>query len=172
MQLFDRRMDLSKLNYSAVVRIVLSHIRLSGLLLDVVDPIKFHPLPHFCARQHALGPVVEGACSHGILLPSKSDIQTHSCALSQTFLSWSKGVDFTNFPIDTDSIYAEVLRGLGLERVVGRPLSAISLDMLSTVDMPSTVSTESPRPKKGDSDRKASLQVGIFGSTAAMAQRR
>ena len=130
LQLFKSHLDLSKLSYTAVVRIVLSHIRLSGLLLDVVDPVKFHPLPHFCVRLRALGPVVEGARSHGILLPSKSDIQTHSCTLSQTFLSWSKGVDFMNFPIDTDSIYAEVLRRHGVARAVGGPLSAISLDTL------------------------------------------
>ena len=63
LQLFKSRPDLSTLNYTAVVRIVLSHVRLSGLLLDVVDPVKFLPLPHCCVRQHALGPVVEGARS-------------------------------------------------------------------------------------------------------------
>ena len=177
LQLFKSRPDLSTLNYTAVVRIVLSHVRLSGLLLDVVDPVKFHPLPHCCARQHALGPVVEGARTHGILLPSKSDIQTHSCTLSQTFLSWSKGVDFMNFPIDTDSIYAEVLRRLGVGRAVGRPLSAISLDMLSSV------STESSRPikrrrlrKKGNGgDGSAAVKAGtvataVEGEQATQAQ--
>ena len=161
LQLFNSRPDLSKLNYTAVVRIVLSHIRLSGLLLDVADPVKFHPLPHWCVRHHALGPVVEGVRSNGILLPSKSDIQTHSCALSQTFLSWSSGACFTDFAIDTDSIYAEVLRHLGVGRAVGRPLSAISLDMLSSV------STESSRPIKRL--RKKSKLDGGDGSAAVTA---
>ena len=145
LQLFQSHLDLSKLNYTAVVRIVLERIRLSGLLLDVVDPVKFHPLPHFCVRLRVLGPVEEGARSHGILLPSKSDIQMHSCTLSQTFLTWSKGVDFMIFPIHTDSIYAAVLRRLGVARAVGGPLSAISLDMLGQV---STKSSRSPKRRR------------------------
>ena len=161
LQLFNGRLDLSKLNYTAVVRIVLSNVRLSGLLLDVVDPVKFHPLPHFCARLRALGPVVEGACAYGILLPSKNDIQTHSCGFSQTFLSWSKGVDFMSFPIHTDSIYADVLRRLGVARAVGGPLSAISLDMLEQV------STKSSRSRKRRRLREKGKPPGWWASMRA-----
>ena len=46
-EVFSSHQDLSKLNYTAMVAIVLKHVRSSGLLLDVMEPIAFHPIPHF-----------------------------------------------------------------------------------------------------------------------------
>ena len=47
-ELFGSRQDLSKLNYTAIIAIALRQVRSSGLLLDVMEPMAFHPTPHFC----------------------------------------------------------------------------------------------------------------------------
>ena len=82
--LFSASEDLSKLNYSAIVKLLLERIRASGLALDVADPLVFHPIPHFARPVHVFG--VGGATHvHGTPVPEPDVVLQHSCVLSQTY---------------------------------------------------------------------------------------
>ena len=100
--LLARSSDLSKLNYSANVMILLERIRASGLALDVVDPAVFHPIPHFARAIHVFG--VDGATHvHGTPVPEPGVVLQHSCVVSQTWFSWGGGT-LEDTPVEPDSL--------------------------------------------------------------------
>ena len=128
--LYSGPTDLSKLNYSAVVRILLERIRASGLALDVVDPLVFHPIPHFARPVHVFG--VDGATHvHGTPIPEPDVVLQHSCALSQSFFSWG-GRAFEDAAVRPDSLYSKLFAALGLPSMDGSPISGITLGYFPT----------------------------------------
>ena len=117
---------MSKLNYSAVVGILLKGIRASGLALDVVDPLVFHPMPHFVRPVHVFG--VGGATHmHGTPIPGPDAVLQHSCTLSQSFFTWGSGA-FEKGVVRPDSLYSKLFAALGLPRLDWHPITEIALD--------------------------------------------
>ena len=128
--LFAKSSDLSRLNYSALVKILLERIRASGLALDVVDPDVFHPIPHFARGIHVFG--VEGASHvHGTPVPEPDFVLQHSCVLSQTWFSWG-GASFDNHLVQRDSLYSRLIAALGLPSMDGSSISGITLGYFPT----------------------------------------
>ena len=123
--LFSKSSDLSTLNYSAVVGILLKGIRASGLALDVVDPLVFHPIPHFARPVHVFG--VDGATEvHGTHIPEPDVVLEHSCAVSQSFFSWG-GKPFEGALVRPDSLYSKLIAAVGLPSMDGSPIREIAL---------------------------------------------
>ena len=123
--LFSKSSDLSTLNYSAVVLILLKGIRASGLALDVVDPLVFHPIPHFARPVHVFG--VDGATEvHGTHIPEPDVVLEHSCAVSQSFFSWG-GTPFEVALVRPDSLYSKLIAAVGLPSMDGSPIREIAL---------------------------------------------
>ena len=128
--LFAKSSDLSRLNYSALVKILLERIRASGLALDVMDPVVFHPIPHFARAIHVFG--VDGATHvHGTPVPEPDFVLQHSCVLSQTWFSWG-GVTFVDTLVQPNSLYSKLFAALGLPSMDGSPISGITLGYFPT----------------------------------------
>ena len=125
--LFARSSDLSKLPYTAIVKILLERIRATGLAVDVLDPHVFHPIPHFARPIHVFG--VHGATHvHGTRIPEPDDVMQHSCAFSQTCISWG-GMGFLDTIVKPDSLYSKVFAFFGLPSLDGRPMGELTLPM-------------------------------------------
>ena len=123
--LFSGSSDLSKLNYSAVVRILLKGIRASGLALDVVDPLVFHPIPHFARPVHVFG--TDGSTHvHGTPIPEPDVVLQHSCVLAQTYFAWG-GRAFQEAIVRPDSLYSKLFAAVGLPSMDGSPIGEIAL---------------------------------------------
>ena len=125
-ELFSCTPDLSKLNYTAIVKLLLGRIRASGLALDVADPIVYHPIPHFARPVHVFG--VGGATDvHGTPVPEPDVVLQHSCVLAQTFFSWG-GKAFEDARVRPDSLYSKLFAAVGLPSMDGSPIREIALD--------------------------------------------
>ena len=125
--LFATRQDLSSLNYTAIVTIYLESIRASGLLLDIMDPSVFSPVPHFASGCHVFGTSWPSRQSSGVELPGLEEILSRSCVVSQTFLSWSKEADLDGRVIKGGSLYARLAQQLRLPSLQGMTLGQISI---------------------------------------------
>ena len=143
--LFSRQRDLSKLDYTAVIKVILQQLHSHGLALDVVDPIIFHPLPHFVGKQRvftsaAVSTDENAAQLHGVTLPSCGSILQQAFVLSQTWFSWSFQVStVVKQPIEEGSLYASIFSGIGLSALVGHSLDMVSTDFLQGLCADSTV---------------------------------
>ena len=125
-ELFSWSPDLSKLNYAAIVKLLLGRIRASGLALDVADPIVFHPIPHFARPVHVFG-VGAATHVHGTPIPEPDVVLQHSCVLAQTFFSWG-GKAFEDAHVRPDSLYSKMFAAVGLPSMDGSPIREIGLD--------------------------------------------
>ena len=126
--LFSQRQDLSKMDYTACVRIVLDSIRASGLALDVVDPVVFHPIPHFARGCHVFTPrgsITWTTTIAGVELPSTEQILSDSSTVSQTWFSWSKE-NLVDRIVQPGSLYSALFTQLGLPSLDGKSLRQLS----------------------------------------------
>ena len=93
-KLLLEKKDLSRLHYSAIIKLVLDCIHDRGLALDVVDPSIFHPMPHFALACHVFGKASTSSASaesvQGVSLPSTDIVMKESSTVSQTWFSCSK----------------------------------------------------------------------------------
>ena len=112
--LYAQRSDLSKLDYSANVRILLDSVREHGLGLDVLDPMAFHPVPYFAGGCHVFAESTAGVVQ-GVQIPSVQALMSESCAISQTWWSWNPSHRFVDHQIHGDSIYKAVPVHIGLK---------------------------------------------------------
>ena len=129
--LFDKPGDLSSLPYTAVVKIFVDCIRVDGLQLDVVDPIAFHPVPHFVAPTHVFKPEGFITKSHGLDLHPFEEVFEKSYVVSQTWFSWTKcSTNLEEWRIQPLSLYDHMSKRLGLGSWASGTLS----DMLQDFD--------------------------------------
>ena len=129
--LFARVSDLSKLEYTAMVKILLGSIRASGLALDVMDPVVFHPIPHFVRGRHVFG--VGGVTQvHGTRIPDHDEVLSSSYVVSQTWFPWSNSSSLHDVPVEQDSLYSKLFARLSLPGIDGQSFRAITLDYLSS----------------------------------------
>ena len=118
---------MSKLPYTAIVKILLEGIRASGLALDVLDPHVFHPIPHFARSVHVFG-VSSQTHVCGTRIPEPDVVMQHSCAFSQTCISWGR-MPFLDTVVKPDSLYSKVFAFFGLPSLDGRPMGELTLPM-------------------------------------------
>ena len=147
--LFEKPLHLGKIEYSAIVRIVLGQVHEMGLALDVVDPIVFHPIPHFAPACHAFGksasassvasasslaspkvPLASHVC--GVEMPSVSTVLRESVAVSQTWFSWSICQRLQDRIVIRDSLYSRLLARIGLRSIDGASLRRLTLEYLES----------------------------------------
>ena len=134
--LLSKQRDLSKLDYTALVKMMLQQIHKHGLALDVVDPIVFHPMPHFVGKQRlftsaAVSTEEETAFCHQVSLPSCELVHQQAFVLSQTWFSWSFNLSsVAEQPFEEGSFYASILNGIGLSSLVWKSFNVVSCDFL------------------------------------------
>ena len=115
---FEDTSDLSKVVYSAVVRLRLNSIRASGLTLYVMDPDVFHPMPHFVRAIQLFG--VGGVVKiDGVEIPEAERVLADSSCVSQTWFSQSSSTSLYDTPIQTGSFYSKLLAKLNLSALDG-----------------------------------------------------
>ena len=116
------------MKYTAFVRIVLDSIRASGLALDVVDPVVFHPIPHFARGCHVFTPrgsITWTTTIAGVELASTEQILSDSSTVSQTWFSWSKE-NLVDRIVQPGSLYSALFTQLGLPSLDGKSLRQLS----------------------------------------------
>ena len=118
--------NFGKLDYTAIVKIVLNNIRASGLALDVVGPMIFHPIPHFASACHMWGKASASSALassvRGVQMPSTETVLAESSAVSQTWFSWSKEHGLHDRLVIRDSLYSQLLTKLKLPSLDGKSL--------------------------------------------------
>ena len=137
------KQDLSRIDYTAIVKLVLGCIHDRGLALDVVDPLIFHPIPHFVPACHVFGKASASSASassplassvQGVEMPSTDTVLKESSTVSQTWLSWSKSDALYDRPVIRGSLYSQLIALLGLPSLDGAPLRSLTSQFFGNLD--------------------------------------